>query len=355
MSGKEQERAGGAHGGGDKGERLICKHNPALTSTVSEKDDDPPFVVVWCLDAWHLVFDRVSEALKKVERETGKRYELRMFDPRKGPLAQQVEEARALVPTTGRVSAEDVEAAKDLVLITQPASGLDNVDLEAAAKRGIPVCNAPGVNAASVAEAALMSLLLLARRWKELEASFAARRIGHPLGTQLGGKTLGLVGGGGEIGSRLGAAARALGMRVLSVGSASGEAEWGRLLSESDAISLHCPLDARTRHLIDEEKLSRMKPGVLLVNFSRGAVVDELALLRALEGGKVGGAALDVFEVEPADPSSALASHPRVIATPHCGVATEEVAEAYAELLVGNIEAAREGRVEDLKFRVTRI
>ena len=345
MSEREQETAAGDG------------KNPASTSistptAIPLLDNEPPFLVVWCLDAWHLVFDRVSQALKQAEKKTGKRYELRMFDPNRGTLAMQVAEARALVPTTGRVSAEDIEAAKELVLITQPASGLDNVDLAAAHRRGIPVCNAPGVNAASVAEAALMSLLLLARRWRELEASFAGKRIGHPLGMQLSGKTLGLVGGNGEIGKRLAEAARALGMLVLSVGSRSSNEEWEELLSLSDAISLHCPLNSATRHLIDSEKLNKMKPGVLLVNFSRGAVVDERALLEALDTGRVGGAALDVFEVEPADPGSPLASHHRVIATPHCGVATEEVADAYADLLVGNIVAAREGRVGDLRYRV---
>ena len=364
MTGQEQERA--RAGGGDKEEeRATSAHGQVDASTSSAADaagdkdpPPPPFLVVWCLDAWHLVFDRVAERLRQVELENPpvggrqQRYELRMFDPKKGPLAQQVAEAKALVPTTGLVSAEAIDAATDLKLITQPASGLDNVDMEAAHRRGIPVCNAPGVNAASVAEAALMSLLLLARRFSALQRSFAERRIGHPLGTQLCGKTLGLVGGAGQIGRRLGAAASALGMRVLSVGSSSDDAAWEALLRESDAISLHCPLSPATRHLIDSSRLEKMKRGVLLVNFSRGAVVDEAALLEALDSGRVGGAALDVFEVEPADPASPLASHPRVVATPHCGVATEEVAEAYAELLVGNIVAAREGRVGDLKYRV---
>ena len=351
MSDQEQEKAGE---GGDKAEMATASKAKETNPDPSEETDEPPpFLIVWCLDAWHLVFDRVAEVLRKVElANPGERYELRMFDPQKGTLAQQVSQARALVPTTGLVSAEDIDAATDLVLITQPASGLDNVDLAAAHKRKIPVCNAPGVNAASVAEAALMALLMLARRFRELERSFAEGKLGHPLGAQLCGKTLGLVGGNGEVGRRLGAAAKALGMRVLSLGSKSGDDEWGELLSESDAISLHCPLSNATRHLIDAEKLSRMKRGVLLVNFSRGAVVDEKALLQALETGHVGGAALDVFENEPADPRSALAAHPRVIATPHCGVATVEVAEAYAELLVGNIVAARRGRVGDLRFRV---
>jgi phosphoglycerate dehydrogenase-like enzyme len=360
MSGQEQEKRAGE---GDKGAKVT---EATATATAAEahvegnpggfdprKEEEPPFLVVWCLDAWHLVFDRVAEALREEEQlRPAERYELRMFDPQRGTLTQQVTRARALVPTTGRVSAEAIDAAADLLLITQPASGLDNVDLEAARKRGIPVCNAPGMNAASVAEAALMSLLLLARRFRELERAFAERKIGHPLGMQLSGKTLGLVGGEGQVGRRLASAARALGMRVLSVGSRSGEEDWETLLTASDAVSLHCPLSAATRHLIDADKLRRMKPGVLLVNFSRGAVVDEAALLRALESGHVGGAALDVFEAEPADPASALASHPRVIAMPHCGVATEEVAEAYAELLVANIVAARQGRLEDLKFRV---
>ena len=271
MSCQEQGTAGA---GGNKEGRA------AAATATSPSSDDPPFLVVWCLDAWHLVFDRVAEALRKVELETGDRYEIRMFDPKKGPLAQQVAAARVLVPTTGLVPAEAIDAALDLVLITQPASGLDNVDLDAARRRGVPVCNAPGVNAASVAEAALMSLLLLARRFAELRRSFAEGRLGHPLGTQLCGKTLGLVGGGGQVGRRLAAAARALGMRVLSVGSASDAAAWDELLSQSDAVSLHCPLAPSTRHLIDAGKLERMKRGVLLVNFSRGAVVDEGALLR---------------------------------------------------------------------------
>lgn len=322
---------------------------PTSTSTsTSTSKETKKFVVVWCLDAWHLIFDLVHERL----REKGPQFELRMYDPSKGPLEDQCRDASVLIPTTGRVSAEAIDAARDLLLITQPASGLDNVDLDAAQRRNVPVCNAPGVNAASVAEAAVMSLLMLARKWNELVVSFKEEKtIGKPLGMQLRGKTLGLVGGRGEIGRRVSEIARAMGMRVLSVGSSSKEEEWRELLCESDAISLHCPLSSATRHLIDENKLNEMKRGVLLVNYSRGAVVDEAALLRALESGRVGGAALDVFEEEPQDPRSPLASHPRVVATPHIGVATREVAEAYAELLVSNIEAASEGRLGDLRWR----
>lgn len=324
------------------------------TSTPSTSN----FVVVWCLDAWHVIFDLVAERLKKESRvgegsSSSKvtSFELRMFDPRKGPLAAQVSDAKVLVPTTGEVPAEAIDAATDLVLITQPASGLDNVDLAAAKRRGVPVCSAPGVNAASVAEASVMSLLMLARRYREVEVSFKEKRIGSPIGTELRGKRLGLVGGRGEIGRRVGKIAEAIGMQIFSVNSTSTQGEWDELLALSDAISLHCPLSAATRHLIDEKKLNKMKSGVLLVNYARGAIVDEAALLRALESGKVGAAALDVFEVEPADPSSPLASHPRVLATPHIGVATREVGEAYAELLVSNIVAASEGRLGDLRWR----
>ena len=252
---------------------------------------------------------------------------------------------RVIIPATGppSVVAAAVFSSPRLALITQPASGLDNVDVASATARRIPVCAAPGVNAASVAEAAIMSLLCVARRLDDARAALRAHSLGEPLGTQLAGKTLVVVGGSGAIGSRVAAIGRAMGMEVTCLRSTSTRADLTSALATADTVSVHIPLTSSTRHLFDAAAFAAMKHGALFVNYSRGGVVDEAALLAALESGRVAGAGLDVFSSEPVDPASPLASHPRVLATPHIGVSTHEVWAAYRDLLVGNVVAARSG------------
>ena len=267
------------------------------------------------------------------------------YDPAVPVEVQVGPNTRVIIPATGppTIIARAVSASPRLALITQPASGLDNVDVAAATARRIPVCAAPGVNAASVAEAAIMSLLCVARRLDDARAALRARSLGEPLGTQLAGKTLVIVGGSGAIGSRVAAIATAMGMEVTCLSSSSTRADVTTALAAADAVSVHCPLTPATRHLFDAGAFAALKHGALFINYSRGGVVDEAALLNALDSGRVAVAGLDVFSCEPVDPASPLAAHPRVLATPHIGVSTHEVWAAYRELLVGNVVAARSG------------
>lgn len=310
-------------------------------------DGGATWSVVWCLDAWGDLFDRFRAVLPPWAT-------LRMFDPAAGSLADQVAGAAVLVPTTGRVDAAAIAAAgPTLRLIVQPASGTENIDLAAARAAGVPVVACRTVNSDACAEAAVMGLLMAARRYPRLAASVQARVIGSPPGATLKGKRLGIVGLTGAIGSRVARIATAMGMEVVGLDSATATpSSVAGLLAACDAVSLHCTLNARTRHLIDGAALQRAKPGLILVNFARGGVVDEAALLAALDDGRVGAAALDVFQSEPVDPASPLAAHPSVIALPHCGVATEEVYAEYARRLVAAMECVRGGRVADLTDRV---
>lgn len=273
-----------------------------------------------------------------------------MIDPSLPVEAQVSVSTRVLVPATAAaaVVARAAAAAPRLALITQPASGLDNVDVGAAMTRGVVVCAAPGVNAASVAEAALMSLLMVARRvLAARDICFENRLLGQPLGVQLAGKTLAIVGA-GAVGRRVGAAAAALGMEVILLNSKSTDLK--AALQAAHAVSVHVPLTDATRGLFDAAAFAACRPGCLFINYSRGAVVDEAALLDALDSGHIGGAGLDVLTEEPASWAHPLVSHPRVVATPHIGVATRDIAAAYVELLVGNVVAVREGR--EPRFRV---
>jgi len=315
--------------------------------TAAAQAGDPPsapvWKVLWCLDAWADLAARVAARLPPWAA-------LHVFDPAAGSLAAQAAGATVLIPTTGPVDAAVIAAAAPtLRLIVQPASGVENIDLDAARAAGVPVLACPAVNADACAEAAAMGLLTAARHWKGLAASVAAGIIGSPPGTTLAGKTLGVVGAGGAIGSRLARIARE-GLRMEVVGwgradaAAGGRAGFHAWLANLDALSLHCPLSPETAGLVDAAALAAVKPGLILVNFSRGAVVDEGGLLAALQDGRVGAAALDVFVREPVDPAShPLASHPRVVVTPHCGVATEEVYEEYARRIVAAMEVVRGG------------
>ena len=237
-------------------------------------------------------------------------------------------------------------AGPQLRVVANYAVGVDNVDLEAARRRGIVVANTPDVLTHATAELAIALMLALLRRVAEGDRFV---RRGEPwrfslefmLGEGLDGRVLGVVGP-GRIGSETARLAEALGMRVVVAGRGD---PLEPLLERADVVSLHCPLTPATRHLIDAAALARMKPTAVLVNTSRGPVVDEAALARALHEGRIAGAALDVYELEP-DVTEELLALENVVLTPHLGSATRETRVAMGMLCVEALRAVLlEGRV----------
>jgi glyoxylate reductase len=235
---------------------------------------------------------------------------------------------------TDRVDAELLDATgPQLRVVASYAVGLDNVDAEECERRGIAVTNTPDVLTEATAEVTLALILTLTRRLIEGDRFLRCRKqwLWAPtfmLGRGLRGLTLGIVGW-GRIGQEVGRLARAHQMTVVH----AGELSLDDLLETADVISLHVPLTEETHHLIGKRELSLMKPTAYLVNTSRGPVVDEAALARALAEGRIAGAALDVFEREP-DVEPALLTLDNVVLTPHIASATHEAREAMGMLCV---------------------
>ncbi len=235
-----------------------------------------------------------------------------------------------IVRSATKVTAEVIEAGKNLKVIGRAGVGLDNVDRKAAEERGIKVVNTPEATSISVAELALGLMFACARSIPQATASLRAgkweKKAFH--GIELFGKTLGIIGA-GRIGSELAKRALALGMKVLVARRSDAEVRYGercdmdRLLAESDFISLHIPKTPETYHILNREAFAKMKKGVIIINCARGGVIDEEALYEALQSGQVAMAALDVFEKEPLDDYK-LFSLPQVIGTPHIGAQTKE-------------------------------
>lgn len=298
--------------------------------------------VLYCGSGWLSVVDFIRERLPPG-------VSIRSRDLSR-PLRSELAKVDVILPSNAIIDAEIIAAAPRLSLIHQPAVGTEGIDLEAAKARKIPVCNAPGSNERSVAEAALLLMLALARRLPEAQRSFAEARIGEPLGVELGGKTLGLIGGRGRSGARLAAAAEGIGMRVLSVGSANSRGDLLKLAEESDFVSLHCPLTPATRGLIGAEFLSHIKPGAMLINCARGGVVDRGALVGALASGRLGGAGLDTYWEEPWNPADPLFQLPNVITLPHVAGSTRESFGRIADIVANNIGRHRQG--EPLLHRI---
>jgi phosphoglycerate dehydrogenase-like enzyme len=265
------------------------------------------------------------------------------------PLVTAVADIDVLLPSNARITAEVIAAAGRLRLIQQPAAGTEGIDRAAATARGIPVCNAPGSNHVAVAEATLYLLLALARRAPAAARAFADRQIGEPAGIELAGRTLGVVGM-GRAGAAVAERARAFGMTVLGLGRTASRDERLAFFAACDAISLHCPLTAETRGLVDAEAFAAMRPGALLINIARGAVIDRAALTDALAGGRLGGVGLDVHWEEPADPADPLYADPRVVALPHLGGSTVEAFSRIADTVADNVRRLIAG--EPLAHRV---
>lgn len=251
----------------------------------------------------------------------------------------------ALIPMpSDRIDAEILDRAP-LKIVANHAVGVDNVDREAARKRGIEVTNTPGVLTEATAELTLALLLATARRIVEADA-FLRRgdfKGWRPLllrGFELSGATLGIVGK-GRIGTAVAERAAAFGMNVVHHNRSSG-LRLKPLLEQSDVVSLHCPLTESTRHLIGEAELSTMKPTAILINTARGPVVDESALVRALDAGQITAAGLDVFENEPAVHPD-LVGRDDVVLLPHIGSATHRCRRRMAELAARNVVAVLSG------------
>ncbi|MFL5781782.1 MAG: 2-hydroxyacid dehydrogenase [Thermoleophilaceae bacterium] len=246
---------------------------------------------------------------------------------------------------TDRVDAELLRAAPRLRAVSVMAVGVDNVDLEACAARGVRVGNTPDVLTETTADLAFALLLAAARRVLEGEAAVRAGEWttwepGGFLGEDVHGATLGVVGT-GRIGSAVARRAEGFGMRVVGASSSSGNLR--QLLAESDFVSLHVPLTAATRGLIGEPELRSMKPTAILVNTARGQVVDTGALVRALREGWIAAAALDVTDPEPLRPDHPLLVTGRALVTPHIGSASRETRELMASMAADNLLAALSG------------
>lgn len=256
-------------------------------------------------------------------------------------LKREIADADACVVRSGtQLTREVIEAAKKLKVIGRAGVGLDNVDVEAASKQGIVVINTPAGNTISAAEHTFCLLMSLARNIPAADASMRRGEWERKkfMGVELYDKTLGILGL-GRIGSEVAKRAQAFGMRVIAYDPflrAEKALQIGvevvgldELYSRSDFLTMHMPLTAENRHMIGEAQLAKMKKSIRLVNCARGGLIDEAALLKALEAGKIAGAGLDVFENEPPK-GSALLRHPRVISTPHLGASTEEAQIAVA-------------------------
>jgi glyoxylate reductase len=254
---------------------------------------------------------------------------------------------------TDSVDAELITAAPSLRVISNCAVGVDNVDLKTATQRRIPVGNTPDVLTDATADMAFALLLAAARRIVEgvnyvRAGMWKTWNLQLLLGADLSGATLGIIGF-GRIGKAVARRAMGFGMRVIyydPVASPEFEAvpvALDAVLRESDFVSLHVPLTAETRHLINAETLARMKRSAILVNTSRGPVVDREALLKALKQRQIAAAALDVTEPEPIDPDDPLLQLDNCLVVPHLGSASKRTREQMAMLAVANLLAGLRG------------
>jgi phosphoglycerate dehydrogenase-like enzyme len=297
--------------------------------------------LLFCGSGWLPVVDQIAQRLPDGAS-------IAVWD-RAQPLARVVGEVDVLLPSNASITADVVMAAPRLRLIQQPAAGTEHIDRTAAAARAIPICNAPGTNHITVAETAIFLLLALARRAPLAARAFAARRIGEPVGIELAGRTLGVIGM-GRTGTAVAERARGLGMAVIGLGRGASPAERLAFFAACDAVTIHCPLTPETRGLIDGAALAALRPGGLVINAARGAVIDRQALVAALAGDRLGGVGLDVHWDEPADPGDPLYADPRVVALPHLGGSSIEAFGRIADVVVDNL--GRLVRGEPLRHRV---
>lgn len=263
----------------------------------------------------------------------------------------RIQGADIIVTKEMPVSAEMIQRFPESVkLICEAGTGYNNIDLEAARKKGITVCNIPAYSTERVAHTAIMMILNLSSTMQVQMKMLAngnhdnfTKNLQVPH-VEVNGKTLGVIGA-GHIGRKVIKIAQALDMNILVYTRTPGENEKGiryvslkELLEHSDYVSLHCPLTESTKHMINKETLKLMKPSAFIINTSRGALIDEAALIEALKNGKIAGAGLDVQETEPPKETSPLYTMENVLLTPHMGWKGLETRQRLVSILADNIK-----------------
>ena len=284
-----------------------------------------------------LIAEKIDAVCPEMFRAAAFEVEIR---PGLGPdeLRAAVADCEGLVVRSSvRVTAELLAAAGRLKVVGRAGAGVDTIDVEAARARGIAVLNTPGQNAGAVAELVMGLMLALVRQIVPAHAALLAGRWEknrYSGGSELGGKTLALLGF-GAVGRRVAALAKGFGMEVLVhdplvageaiTAAGARPAGWPDILAEADFLSLHLPLTPETRGIISREVIfNRLKPGARLINCARGGLADEAALAEALSQGRLAGVGLDVFENEPPGADHPLLAFENVVATPHLGASTAE-------------------------------
>lgn len=279
-----------------------------------------------------------------------------------GDIQHCLEHAEILVTNKVLVTSEVIDNSKQLKLICVAATGINNVDLEAAKKRDITVCNVRAYATSSVVQHVFSLVLTLNRKLFSYKKSVINGEwshsdffcyFGEPI-SELEGKTLGIIGY-GELGRAVAKVAQCFGMKVLIAHSHNaddksdlqeGRVDLNMLLTTSDVVSLHCPLTEYNRHMISENELALMKSDAILINSARGGLVDEQALLHALEKNQIGAAALDVLEEEPPSVNNAMINYraDNLIVTPHIAWASRESRQRLVNEIAENIQAFKQGQ-----------
>ena len=289
------------------------------------------------------------------------RQEGHIFEAYERDLDPQVQIARAkdadiVMIANMPLSGEVIRACKKLKYINIAFTGVDHVDLEACKECGIQVSNASGYSNRSVAELALCMMLTLLRNVPQVESRCRAGQTKDGLvGNELYGKTVGIVGL-GAIGQATAALCHAFGCRIIAYNPRIKEAPeyieqmpLGDVLSQSDIVTLHCPLNSSTRGMIGKDELAKMKPTAFLINTARGPVVDSDALCDALNSGKIAGAGIDVFEKEPPlSPEDPLLQAKNTVVTPHVAFATQESMLLRAQIVFDTLDAWLKGERKNI-------
>lgn len=276
-------------------------------------------------------------------------------------VADALSDADALILRTNiKITRESLAKADRLAVISRTGVGVDNIDVEAATEKGILVCNTPGVNTGSVAEQTVAHIVAAAKRLREMDQAVRAGnwKIRNSYkSVDLAGKTLGLLGV-GQIGTAVARMCRtAFGMRVVAFDPYVQSAEGielvdtkEKVVQQADFVSVHVPYTDKTHHLVNGDLISLMKPGAFLINTARGAIVDEKALVDALNSGAIQGAGLDVFEDEPPKPDNPLFAFDTVLTTPHASALSAECVAKVATTAAQSALDVLEGRTPQFVF-----